>query len=265
MSIPKRTEPKSWPSKTDDAPLELPTLSAPARQGKLPRGANSLSRAEVEDEQRKRLIAATAMVVAERGYAEATVADLTAAAGISRATFYVLFSDKEECFLYGYKKLSEAHLKAVNRELSSATSLPEALRAGIAAYLRRIDVDHRYSRAFLCEAEAATARSRELFYETQGRLLESLREWLEKVRKAHPGVEARNTDDLSLVVSGINGFIINHVRSGRIFADQHIATVLRFVFAGLGLFGWADHVGQGDLSEASNGPHAPRRAVEGRR
>ncbi|WP_433634423.1 TetR/AcrR family transcriptional regulator [Nocardia sp. CA-120079] len=45
------------------------------------------------------LLDAAAHVFAERGYDKTTVADITTAAGVSRATMYVYFASKDEIFL----------------------------------------------------------------------------------------------------------------------------------------------------------------------
>ncbi|WP_327099278.1 TetR/AcrR family transcriptional regulator [Nocardia vinacea] len=45
------------------------------------------------------LLDAAARVFAERGYEKTTVADITSAAGVSRATMYVYFASKDEIFL----------------------------------------------------------------------------------------------------------------------------------------------------------------------
>jgi len=49
--------------------------------------------------QRERLLNGMARAVAKRGYAQATVAQAIAQAGVSRSTFYEHFADREECFL----------------------------------------------------------------------------------------------------------------------------------------------------------------------
>ena len=69
--------------------------TAPAR---LPRGRHGLSREEVVESQRGRLLRAMADAVADKGYAETSVAEVIARAGVSRETFYEQFSSKEDCF-----------------------------------------------------------------------------------------------------------------------------------------------------------------------
>jgi AcrR family transcriptional regulator len=58
------------------------------------------------DGQRERLLNGMARAVARRGYAEATVAEAIANAGVSRSTFYEHFADKEECFLAAFRELA---------------------------------------------------------------------------------------------------------------------------------------------------------------
>ena len=48
--------------------------------------------------QRERLLVAMAESTADKGYGATTISDICAAAGVSRATFYELFKDKEDCF-----------------------------------------------------------------------------------------------------------------------------------------------------------------------
>lgn len=57
--------------------------------------------------QRARLLDAIVVVAASRGYANARMADLVDHAGVSRATFYELFRDKEHCFLAAHGALAE--------------------------------------------------------------------------------------------------------------------------------------------------------------
>jgi AcrR family transcriptional regulator len=56
--------------------------------------------------QRERLLNGMAHAVSRRGYAEATVAEAIAHAGVSRSTFYEYFADKEECFLAAFRELA---------------------------------------------------------------------------------------------------------------------------------------------------------------
>ncbi len=213
----------------------------------LPRGSSSLPREVVELEQRKRLVLGMAKVVAEKGYAEASVAQIIAQAGVSRATFYTLFSDKEECFLYGFNKLSQAHVVEVEREIHGAGPLPVRLLNAISAYLRRINRDHHLARAFIAEAQA-TPVSRQAYEQIQRRLQNGLQSWVNTVREENPQVPAPTETDMSLVMHGLNGHIVAQVRCGVAFSDEQIITICRYIFAALGMYEWARYVGEHTLT-----------------
>jgi len=224
----------------------VPTLSQSLR-GRLPRGSSSLPREVVELEQRKRIVLGAARAVAEKGYAEASVAQIIAQAGVSRATFYTLFSDKEECFLYGFAKLSKAHLDEVEREINGRGPLPERLINAISAYLRRINIDQPLARAFITEAQGATPGLREAYEQVQRRLQRGLQTWIDQVRQENPGVPDPTDIDISLVMNGLNGHVIAQVRAGVAFSDAHIVAICRYIFAALGLYEWARYLKQADL------------------
>jgi AcrR family transcriptional regulator len=61
--------------------------------------------------QRERITYATAEAIREKGYSDVTVADIVAAAGVSRDAFYAQFHDKDEAF-DGAAQLVFEHLLA---------------------------------------------------------------------------------------------------------------------------------------------------------
>jgi AcrR family transcriptional regulator len=54
---------------------------------------------EIAENQRQRILFATATVAQEKGYAASTIADITERAGVDRRAFNALFSDKQEAFM----------------------------------------------------------------------------------------------------------------------------------------------------------------------
>src|ERR1700694_5830109 len=79
----------------------------------LPRGRNALPRDVVLVSQSERLLEAVVDVVADKGYAATRVADIVARAGVSLATFYQQFRDKDDCFLAAYMAGSKRLFAAV--------------------------------------------------------------------------------------------------------------------------------------------------------
>jgi AcrR family transcriptional regulator len=83
--------------------LELPPRREPRNElppelDRLPRGRHGLPASVVARNQRTRIVFATCWVTMEKGYANATVADIVAAAGVAKEAFYRHFHDKEEAF-----------------------------------------------------------------------------------------------------------------------------------------------------------------------
>lgn len=82
--------------------------SASTEQGssrRLPRGSHGIPAELIVRNQRDRLIAATAEVTAERGYAGTTVRDIVGRAGVSSATFYTIFKGLDDCVLATFWEL----------------------------------------------------------------------------------------------------------------------------------------------------------------
>ena len=122
---------------------------------RLPRGPHQLDREVVRASQRGRLLDAMAEVVAERGYAATTVADVIGAAGVSRKTFYEHFRDKEDCFLAAYDAGVDLLLGAVRDAGETGGDLIERARARTRRYLETLAAEPAFARTFLIEVAAA--------------------------------------------------------------------------------------------------------------
>jgi AcrR family transcriptional regulator len=83
-----------------DRPLDIEPLEAEGADSptlsKLPPGRHGLPRGFVLDNQRTRLLAGTARAVYDHGYASSTIEQITAAAAVSRRTFYEHFDGKDQ-------------------------------------------------------------------------------------------------------------------------------------------------------------------------
>ena len=106
---------------------------------RLPPGRHGLSREFVSQNQRERLIAGSIAAVAERGFRDTTVTEISAAAGVSRRTFYSYFQTKEECFLATFDLLEEHLFAAISAAPASRQSWIQQVRARIAALLALLE------------------------------------------------------------------------------------------------------------------------------
>lgn len=110
---------------------------------RLPRGRHGMPQEMVAEIQRDRLLGAAASVIAEQGYASLVVADITARAGVSRATFYKLFDDKHDCVFasqrWAFDRLHRAILEATEPTAGTAAAAvgewPWAVTVGVGAAL----------------------------------------------------------------------------------------------------------------------------------
>jgi AcrR family transcriptional regulator len=114
---------------------ETPAESPEPALARLPRGRHGLSPGEVARSQRTRIILATALVSMEKGYANATVADIVAAAGVAKDAFYRHFSDREQAFLEAQQYPSQHILDMMAGAYFSADEWPERIWRALDALL----------------------------------------------------------------------------------------------------------------------------------
>lgn len=96
-------------------------------------------------------------VLAERGYARATVGDILERARVSRRTFYEQFEDKDDC-LYAAYEGAERHLWAIAAAAVADTpssDWPGRVHAAVGAVLAWVAAEPDTARLFTLEARAA--------------------------------------------------------------------------------------------------------------
>jgi AcrR family transcriptional regulator len=140
-------------SEDDPAASALPLSGGSPPTQHLPKGRHGLSRAFIASNQRERLLDAIANVVAEKGYAATRVADITEYAGVSRKTFYELFSDKEDCFLAAYDAITALLMDRMARGLSAVASASweQQVSALLGEFLRFLAAEPAFARMCIVE------------------------------------------------------------------------------------------------------------------
>lgn len=91
-----------------------------------------------EDTPRDRLLAALARVVAERGLAGATVAEVVRQAGVSKRTFYEHFTDRDDGFLALHQLASDAALQTLRRAVDPAQPWQDQVERALGAYFAHL-------------------------------------------------------------------------------------------------------------------------------
>jgi AcrR family transcriptional regulator len=177
-----------------------------------------LSRREVKEIQRGRILAAAADVVGERGYSRMTVGEIIGRARMSRKTFYDAFSDREDCFLALFEQiLAEAGLIARDA-YAQASCWREGVRLALARLLQFAEDEPGLARLCLIDALAAGER-------VQARRTEVLAELARVIdRGRQPGSPS---DELPhTTAEGVVGAILNVLHNRLLQRDEKPLTDL---------------------------------------
>ncbi len=124
--------------------------------------------------QRARIIAAMGELVRERGAGAVTVAHVVARSGVSRRTFYELFTDREDCFLAVFDIAIARAAESVLLAYEAPGKWHERVRAGLEAVLRFLDAEPELG--YLCVVGALGGGERALERRTAvaGRLVDAI-------------------------------------------------------------------------------------------
>ena len=127
-------------------------------------------------EQRRRILAATAELVAERGYAAVTVDLIATDAEVGKAIFYRHFEDKEASYLSLYDELAAEAVREVGGAYhASAGPWPERVTAALVAAFRLAGAKSLATRACLAEALGAGPLATERYERLRERFADLLR------------------------------------------------------------------------------------------
>lgn len=96
-----------------------------------------------------------AAAVAERGYADTTIADIVRHARVSRRTFYEQFASKEACLLALYVAASERIIRAIAAAVETSGDRETQITRATEAYLARMQAHPRLTRTLILEILAA--------------------------------------------------------------------------------------------------------------
>lgn len=166
---------------------------------------------------RDRLVGAMADLLAERGYASVTVAEIVSRARVSKRTFYEQFAEREDCFLATYAALADepfARIAAAASDPASASGvLAEHVARAVGAYLEAMTERPTLTRALLVEIAAVGPRGRAVRREVLHRFAALLVALADEARATHPGVAPLSPSLALGLVGGINELVLDAVES----------------------------------------------------
>jgi AcrR family transcriptional regulator len=116
---------------------------------------NGVAREQVAGIQRARMLAAMAQEISKRGAANVSVAHVVARSGVSRRTFYEVFSDRQDCFLAAFDEALNSVWAVVVPAYEQSGSWLVRMRAGLVALLEFLECDPMTGRLLIVESLAA--------------------------------------------------------------------------------------------------------------
>jgi AcrR family transcriptional regulator len=181
------------------------------RLSKLPPGRHLIPRDFVSQNQRERMLLATAELVAERGYQKTTIELIAKTARVALATFYEHFSGKEECFLAAFDESINAAQEVFAELLDPSQPWEEQISSGLQIFLEMVVRER--ERAKLCIVEAQASGTAALArYQS---LLESVAPKLREGREFNPRA-ALLPDGLEVALAGGIAWLVHQ----RLIADD---------------------------------------------
>lgn len=133
-----------------------------AERAAVPRGRHAPPLEIRQSVQRTRLFEAAAAVFARVGYADASAESIAREAGMSKATFYEHFANKEECILALFDAAAAETLEAMAGAVSAAgNDSRRRMEAGAKAFLEMLASHPNESQTLLVEIIGAGDRGAE--------------------------------------------------------------------------------------------------------
>lgn len=181
--------------------------------------------------QRERLLEAAVRVVARKGYAATTVADLTKEAGISRTTFYEMFDDKEVCFLAAYDAAVEALVRRVTAAFEVEEGWPSRTRAGLEALLEALSEEPELARLALVGVAAAGPAAQRRYRAA----LQRLTPLFDEGRDFAPGGRSLPANTSRMAIGAVAGLISDELAENgadelpKLLSDLLFATLVPYI------------------------------------
>jgi AcrR family transcriptional regulator len=138
--------PMPAPSSVVGEPLQPP---AP-----LPPGRRRLSKQEVAENHRQRLLVAAARLAHDKGYAATTIGDITKLARVDTRVFYRLFTDKREAFRALHQLLFQRIMAVTAAGFISGGTWPERIWEGGRAFAHYVEQEPTLAHASFVDSHA---------------------------------------------------------------------------------------------------------------
>src|SRR5919112_6278151 len=182
-----------------------------------PRGRHAPPLEVRQDRQRRRLYAAAGAIFARAGYADATAEAIARAAGMSKATFYEHFDNKEDCIIALHDDATAAVLEAMRRTGNGYSGVDAAgrVRAVIHTFLEVLAAFPDEAQTLLVEIIGAGPRA----MERRDRVLAEYASYVDEVNREDAArygvVRLASRHDAFAIVGSVVELASRQIRTGQ--------------------------------------------------
>lgn len=127
--------------------------------------------APIAEERKRQIFAGASRVIAEKGFADASIREIAAASGMPVPTMYQYIARKEDLLFLIYESFMEDYTGSLRRAVSMAPSPAEKLRAAVSATIENFDRNHAYIKLMFQETRALSPEGRKHVYELDARYI----------------------------------------------------------------------------------------------
>jgi AcrR family transcriptional regulator len=185
--------------------------------------------------QRRRLFAAAAAVFSRGGYADATAEAIAREAGMSKATFYEHFDNKEDCIVALFDTATEVVLDAMRAAAEASRDEPgqARVRALVIAFLQALADFPDEAQTLLVEIVGAGPRA----LERRDRALDAVARYIDDFNRedAERGISPRLASpyDAFAIVGAVAELASRQIRTGRPADIRELEPVIERLALGL--------------------------------
>lgn len=176
------------------------------------------ARREARESQRRRILAGLASSLGERGFAATTVADVVAAASVSRSTFYAHFEDREAAFVALYEAGADLVLEVIEQVDAEAQEAGadwrERVEVVAAAYFRTLADGGEVTRSLMAEIASLGERAQVARRRVLDRYVELFAALARDVVATSPDLHEPSRTLLLAAVGGMNELLLRAVDDG---------------------------------------------------
>lgn len=168
---------------------------------------------------RRRLLDAMADAVRERGYREATVADVVRAARTSRRTFYEHFDSKQDCFIALLTERNDATIAQIADAVDPAAPWRTQVRQAIEAWIDASRQDPTITLAWIRDTPALGEAAAQLHHDAGEAFIALIQRLTATTGFDAPGVHPLTRQTATILYGGFRELIASTVEAGNDIRD----------------------------------------------